>query len=187
MKKTVKSLIIAASVAAIAGIGAVSFAAWNGDGSKTVTSNTNPLGTVTLVGFDATTVEPWSGTLVPWNQPEKTILNGGVTVTSITLPKLTAVEGQTVTVKAELQDYTQTDGTTNKLYVTAQTGGVAPTAEAIKDEGQEASGTNGAVVLTVAAAGEDETVYTLYFALDSNDLAARTKSYNITITLSEPA
>ncbi len=37
MKKKVKSLIIAASVAAIAGIGAVSFAAWQGGGTQTAT------------------------------------------------------------------------------------------------------------------------------------------------------
>lgn len=186
MKKTVKSLIIAASVAAIAGIGAVSFAAWEGTGSKTVTSNANPLGTVTLVGFDATTADAWEGTLVPYNQPESTIVDDGVTVTSITLPKLTAVAGQTITVKAEIQDYTATDGKTNKLYVFAQKEGVAPTANAIVTAAKEANST-GVVVATVAAAGENETVYTLYFALDSNDLAAREKEYNITVTLSDPA
>ncbi|MDE5593139.1 MAG: hypothetical protein K2I75_04320 [Clostridiales bacterium] len=50
MKKTVKSLIIAASVAAIAGIGAVSFAAWNNGATNTTAKNDATLGSVTITG-----------------------------------------------------------------------------------------------------------------------------------------
>lgn len=50
MKKTVKSLIIAASVAAVAGIGAVSFAAWSGGGSENVSGSVHS-GTITVANF----------------------------------------------------------------------------------------------------------------------------------------
>lgn len=52
MKKKVKSLIIAASVAAIAGIGAVSFAAWNNSTNDTANSGSVNTGSVTInAGF----------------------------------------------------------------------------------------------------------------------------------------
>lgn len=50
MKKTVKSLIIAAAVAAIAGIGAVSFAAWSNNTNSTAKSDGVNLDTVTISG-----------------------------------------------------------------------------------------------------------------------------------------
>ena len=48
MKKKVKALVVAASVAAIAGIGAVSFAAWSGstDTNKTITGATGEIDTI---------------------------------------------------------------------------------------------------------------------------------------------
>ncbi|MCH5155668.1 MAG: hypothetical protein J1F69_03595 [Clostridiales bacterium] len=70
MKKTVKSLIVAASVAAIAGIGAVSFAAWSGGSveSKTAGTGTGHIettaGTLTATSDLATA----SKKLVPYNQ-----------------------------------------------------------------------------------------------------------------------
>ncbi|MDE6201458.1 MAG: hypothetical protein K2M47_06250 [Clostridiales bacterium] len=50
MKKTVKSLIVAASVAAIAGIGAVSFAAWDANATKTVNETGATTSVVTTIG-----------------------------------------------------------------------------------------------------------------------------------------
>ncbi|MDE5562824.1 MAG: hypothetical protein K2J01_04685 [Clostridiales bacterium] len=67
MKKTVKSLIIAASVAAIAGIGAVSFAAWNGN---TQTNNVTGAATghVDTTGFGDGTTTSLSLQLMPQDQ-----------------------------------------------------------------------------------------------------------------------
>ncbi len=62
MKKKVKSLIIAASVAAIAGIGAVSFAAWQGGGTQTATG-TGSTGVVDTLGAITVTPSTNSGTL----------------------------------------------------------------------------------------------------------------------------
>ncbi len=71
MKKTVKSLIIAASVAAIAGIGAVSFAAWE----STVTDQTvnGTLGNITTTGSITLTQTGDLDTkkLVPYDQVQQ--------------------------------------------------------------------------------------------------------------------
>ena len=66
MKKKVKSLIIAASVAAIAGIGAVSFAAWSGSGATPVDKTGDTLGAITVTSnLDGKTLLPYdqAGTL----------------------------------------------------------------------------------------------------------------------------
>lgn len=63
MKKTVKSLIIAASVAAIAGIGAVSFASWEG----TMTHETEGLKSANINTIGLTATDP-STTLLPYDQ-----------------------------------------------------------------------------------------------------------------------
>ncbi|MDE7464086.1 MAG: hypothetical protein K2M48_03560 [Clostridiales bacterium] len=189
MKKFVKPLVIATSVAAIAGIGAVSFAAWSG-GEKEVTS-TGALGDVTIVGFASDTATAWSNKLVPHDQPSKTYdATTCVTVASIELPKLTAVENQTITVKAEIQGYTATNDTAditykNDLYVVAKEASEAePSATDIITAAHKADGT-GVVVLTVDSTGLTAADYKLYFALDSNDYAAKNLTYNITVTLSD--
>ncbi|MBD5132021.1 MAG: hypothetical protein HDT28_05465 [Clostridiales bacterium] len=75
MKKTVKSLIIAASVAAIAGIGAVSFAAWNANVDTDVDVTGGATGNIAAtVGFvvanagDNATDLSLSGAIVPYDQ-----------------------------------------------------------------------------------------------------------------------
>ena len=73
MKKAVKSLIIASSVAAIAGIGAVSFAAWSqgSTSSAPVTGNTGSI--VTMGTLTATSNIHGEGAkkLVPYNQVDQ--------------------------------------------------------------------------------------------------------------------
>lgn len=78
MKKKVKSLIIAASVAAIAGIGAVSFAAWNTSTNDTANSSDVNTGSVTVsAGFisadgsavSMSLVDTSKTKLMPYNQP----------------------------------------------------------------------------------------------------------------------
>lgn len=67
-KKIVKPLVIAASVAAIAGIGAVSFAAWGGGTSnKTVTGGNT--GHVDTTGFGSGSTTTLSKKLMPHDQP----------------------------------------------------------------------------------------------------------------------
>lgn len=67
MKKFVKPLVIAASVAAIAGIGAVSFAAWNGGtASKNVSGGTT--GHVDTTGFGSGSTASLTDKLMPRDQ-----------------------------------------------------------------------------------------------------------------------
>ncbi len=74
MKKFVKPLIIAASVAAVAGIGAVSFAKWEATASTQTAEKTgNSLGTVEFVSFDSTTPVTAAVTgLKPYDQDRAT-------------------------------------------------------------------------------------------------------------------
>lgn len=69
MKKKVKSLIIAASVAAIAGIGAVSFAAWQG-GAVTDKTASGTTGNIATASGELTVTQNLSDTvkLVPYDQ-----------------------------------------------------------------------------------------------------------------------
>lgn len=189
MKKTVKSLIIAASVAAIAGIGAVSFAAWSGTGSKNVTTSGN-LGDVETVGYASASVTGWSGTLVPYDQPESTIKGDGGIVMSIELPSVTAVAGQKVLIKCTVTGYTPTANTAeitykNDLYVMYQVEDEdeeGPSADDIKAANKIVGSSD--IELKAFTATTTETGV-LYFMLDSNDLAARNAQYSFTITLTD--
>lgn len=90
MKKAIKSLVIAASVAAIAGIGAVSFAAWEDEGIKSGSAG-GTLGSITAYGFDSALSETLTGTLMPYDQEDTS--GQQVTFWSIELPTVTAAGG----------------------------------------------------------------------------------------------
>ncbi|MCH5153660.1 MAG: hypothetical protein J1F71_00465 [Clostridiales bacterium] len=68
MKKTIKSLVIAASVAAIAGIGAVSFAAWEAGDVSDATGSGTTGSITTTAGTLAFAPENAEKALVPYNQ-----------------------------------------------------------------------------------------------------------------------
>ncbi len=100
MKKFVKPLVIAASVAAVAGVGAVSFAAWQA-GTKTAvdTDGGSGLGTVTLsASFDdpSATLNKIEN-LVPFDQTDATV-GSGVKYVVVTLPAITATDDFSVAV-----------------------------------------------------------------------------------------
>ena len=87
MKKTVKSLVIAASVAAIAGIGAISFAKWDNTAENMTTSPTGGnTATITTIGFGEGVTESVDKALVPWDQVEGVNSSTMVNVYNITLP-----------------------------------------------------------------------------------------------------
>ena len=70
MKKTVKGLIVAASVAAVVGVGAVSFAAWS-TGNTSSATVTGTAGTIVTVTGDVT-LTPADGTGA-WDADTKTV------------------------------------------------------------------------------------------------------------------
>lgn len=106
MKKTVKGLIIAASVAAVVGVGAVSYAAWVGN-TPTATQQGNT-GVIQVLGN--LTVSPLTGdalaTLYPVDQGKEvdgvqtTLPTGGVTYWGIkVVPPTSTDEDATITYK----------------------------------------------------------------------------------------
>lgn len=134
MKKTVKSLIIAASVAAVAGIGAVSFAKWTQtnttNGSATGTTATlDAIGTITVTSLnvDATT---GSVKLVPYDQE-----NFDTTAyTNVWVIKVEGPTGVNYSYSYTVKQVTATsndiggDSTAPKLYVfSGESGKSAPT------------------------------------------------------------
>lgn len=119
MKKTVKSLIIAASVAAIAGIGAVSFAAWSTSSvpvavpgaagtvvTRGITLKTNSLAVTEDVDDDTEYV------LVPFDQD---ILNSPLTTAGKTASKLWTIELQPTEGIGSNYTVTVTKGSSNNL------------------------------------------------------------------------
>lgn len=84
IKKKTKALMLAASAVAVAGVAAVSFAAWTGSNSNQAAKAET--GSAYLFGFSETTTEKtFSGDLVPYDQPNETVENG-VKVVSLALP-----------------------------------------------------------------------------------------------------
>ena len=169
MKKKVKSLIIAASVAAIAGIGAVSFAAWSEGSTSTATVGVDTGSIVTMGTLTATSNIHGDGALklVPYNQVDQF---DGTTMTKFGEVTLAYTGGEgTPVYKIALT--ANDDNLTLKYKVASSapsdnTGFVAipTTAEAI----------------TVAAGDK------VYIILESDDPEDMSKSFTVTFTAEAP-
>lgn len=109
MKKTVKSLIIAASVAAIAGIGAISFAKWEGGTSIDTTSGANTTGSISSIAWQSDNTLTFTGNLMPVDQGEA---GSGTLILAAQIPTFVVTGNYTITVTAE--DNNVANG---KLYV----------------------------------------------------------------------
>ncbi len=171
-KKIVKPLVIAASVAAIAGIGAVSFAAWSGNSNSNVTSSGNNTGNITMIGFTGTPTLANIEGLLPYNQ------GSGKTIGSVQLPAYEANEAYTITVT-----------TTSSLTLYVNVGAEITTApSATTAEGWKAI-TAATFDFTVTAAGTTETVNDKYLniILDSSVSTDMNQTFDITVTLAKKA
>lgn len=179
MKKTVKGLIVASAVAAVVGVGAVSFAAWSGgDTTKTVTDNTT--GTVSVIGFGTETTLAKQEKLMPWDQPDAK-LNGGIKIAKYTLPTVKTNEDYKITVTVDKKNSWDGD-----LYVivnsVADTTASDPNAEG--SLWKELNGTDS--VFTFDKTGDTAAQHYAYIILDSNEiLADMGQSYDITFTLAK--
>ena len=167
MKKTVKSLIIAASVAAIAGIGAVSFAAWSGSTTTSLeTSDPVSTGTMVAVGFvDADT--KFTNTkkdLMPIDQLEAE-MGGGARYWQADL-KITGTDftGYKITVKATAE--TDSAIPTGLKWHLKGDSDSAPTATTDISGWTALDNTPADVVASGIANGD---TYTVYIALDSDN------------------
>lgn len=182
-KKLVKPIVIATSVAAVVGIGAVSFAAWSG-GTTTDTQNGNT-GSVDFLSFNETNVATATLTdILPHDQKsatpsttDKTL--GSVAFAQITLPT-DIVGNYYITVKAVAGDtdgiaFTNSDKHSD-IYVSL----TAPSAAITLSEWTKANTENGAK-LEIASTEKTPTIYVI---LDSNDSAQMNKSFKLDFTLS---
>ncbi|MCH5165523.1 MAG: hypothetical protein J1G01_03885 [Clostridiales bacterium] len=180
MKKKVKALVVAASVAAIAGIGAVSFAKWDA-GSKNVQSTTgNELGTVSVLKFGETTIQNITG-LKPLDQDASITASNYVKVEF----DIVASEGYgftdfklTVGVSAISMTSSKLTGDNNTKDSGIFVSKTAPNALAdTKQDSYELTYTIG----TDASSGK----YALYVWLQSDDIGDMGKTFTLTYTLSD--
>lgn len=176
-KKIVKPVVIAASVAAIVGIGAVSFAAWTGD-NKNVSTQQGTTGSVTLTGFaNATDVSITNAALVPYDQTEG-LTSNVYKMATVSLPKITSDDKVDIKV-------TVSEGTDVSLYVqlvlATATAPTAPTENlndwnAIGSSGYTFKGTGDGIKGT-------DVEYKAYIVLSSNTTGDMGKNYTVNFEL----
>lgn len=94
IKKKTSMMLLATSAAAVVGVAAVSFVAWNGGTTLTVNGET---GTAVLEGFVGATAV-FDGKLVPWDQSENSVSAGSATVINAEIDYV-VVENYSITVE----------------------------------------------------------------------------------------
>lgn len=107
IKQTTRIVVLAIALVAVIGVGAVSFAAWQG-GAPTITANAS-VGHVNLVGFTGTMATDSQGSLVPVDQ------GTGNRILNIDLPAYAVSANYKVTVTYTLETG-KTLGATTKFY-----------------------------------------------------------------------
>lgn len=177
MKKFVKPLIIAASVACIGGVGAVSFAAWQ-NANHAAVDTTGATGSISLLGFASNTATGFTG-LMPWDQSGASVTLSDSVYKSVALP---AIVSESKTYKITASSDETLDGT---VYIKLATTAPTETITSVSD-----LTTGGWVALTstaeeVVASATGDTTYTAYFVLASTDTADMGQSFNVTISISE--
>lgn len=179
MKKVAKGLIIAASVAAVAGIGAVSFAKWEGGANSSVDVS-GKTATISVYGFDSATVTNPTKNLLPYDQGSD--VDDNVRIWSIQLPTITAADATKLQVK-----YTDSKATTGDVYVKWSSTDVT-TVPSDKDGYQALSTT--ATDLTGATFNANVTAQAggyLVVILDSSATTDMNKDIKITVSVEKQA
>lgn len=178
MKKFLKPLVIATSVAAVAGIGAVSFAAWSG-GTNSGGTATGQLGSITAYGFDtALSATMGENKLMPYNQPS--VSANQVKVWSVALPTVTGSDATKIQVRL-----TSDPGldSSSGIYVKYSTSDVSDAPTALTDYQKLTTSDVDLTSATFAANSQGADGGYLVVALDSSKLADMTKNFSITVTL----
>ncbi|MCM1368473.1 MAG: hypothetical protein NC184_06680 [Roseburia sp.] len=175
-KKIVKPVVIAASVAAIVGIGAVSFAAWTGSNTNAALSN-QTTGEVTLSGFGSNAATTTDTALVPYNQVQGA--TGKTKVVNVTLPGFTSEEAKDikVTKTGDLKLYVVIDTTATKAL------GNNPSLDDWNEigTGYTYNGTGAGLTATTA------TVYYAHIILDDSDASHMNTTWGVNFELVEHA
>lgn len=188
MKKILKPLIIAASVACVAGIGAVSYAAWAGSTGGDVTATGNSTGAVTSVAWKDNNPElTISGTnLVPVDQ------GTGTVILTAAIPTFVATDAYTITVSLENNNLVE-----GKLYVKIADAAVtAPDMSSLEDhdnetvvtalgsDWKEINGTDSVLAVTSGVAANTEVDKYIGIVLVSNSLKDMNKTFDVKVTIS---
>ncbi len=176
MKKTVKSLIIASSVAAIAGIGAVSFAAWQS--GTTSVDKTGSTGNIDTIGSIAVTDDLSGKTLIPFDQTtaeadQLKMWTLNITVTST---------GATPTLKVALGTADTNDIGAGKLYI--YTGTEALTDAPAANGGAAPAADWAALTATATEIKSGTKAYIILVSSDSTDMD---KNFKVTVSAEQPA
>ncbi|MDE7405325.1 MAG: hypothetical protein K2M89_00425 [Clostridiales bacterium] len=181
MKKTVKSLIIAASVAAIAGIGAVSFAAWNG-GTVTPADTTGTVGNIVTDAGVLAVAQTDNLLLIPYDQTF-----GVDTTTMTTMQSFTVTYTQGTGAAAENYDFSMklTENTGNlTLYYKLGSATAPDKTDEVSDlttNGWTLFGT-GDIALTLTS--NTATINVILVSSNPDDMDA---TYEITVSAAEAA
>lgn len=187
MKKFLKPLVIATSVAAVVGIGAVSFAKWSGN-SNTTAGSTGGTDTISLIGFASNSVTGFTA-LQPYDQDDAK--NSVATAAkTIVLPAVSSNGTEKYDIKIKADAALGLDSSSH-LYVKLATS--APS-ETIHDgsafETTNLTTTNGwyevgTSDVTVISESQETGAYTAYFLLVSGESGDMNKSWNFTFTAAE--
>lgn len=174
MKKTVKGLIIAASVAAVVGVGAVSYAAWNAgtDNTKTVANNT--LGNVSVLKFDGKVTTSKVENLLPIDQNTDTYdkdNNPLYGVTEFQIVKSVGYQYSDFKLEVKIEKGEGIDSDTT-FYV-------SKTAPTDSSKGTAIGESGATLTYSIADSGN----YTLYVCHDSNNMADMNKSFTLNLKL----
>ena len=177
MKKATKAIIAASAVAAVVGVGAVSYAEWKG-GAHTDATATGKTATISLKGFDASTITGPTANLLPYDQGSD--VGGNVRVWSLELPTITAAEATKLQVNF-------TESSTLSVYVkwsetTVSTHGVTDTPTAAGYQALSSTPTDLAGAKFNANASEKEAGY-LVVILDSSNTSDMNKDIKITVSV----
>lgn len=179
MKKAIKGLIVAASVAAVVGVGAVSFAAWTGGANSEATA-TGTTATISLYGFDSNAITGPTANLLPYNQGSD--VEDNVRIWSLQLPTITAAEATKLQVK--FTEASTLDGT---VYVKWSNDNVTAVPENTNGYQELDTTATDLANATFGANAERQAAGYLVVILDSNKTSDMGKDIKITVSVEKQA
>ena len=179
IKQSTKMIILVVALVSVIGVGAVSFAAWDG-GAPSITASAS-VGQVDLIGFSATSLDLGTDKLIPYNQGIE--LPAGTTyMIRAALPSyVVSGENYTITLSANADSELPVN-LASKCYYKIVDSTEEVTAPTTTLDGWTKVGT--ATDLTDVAYGDAPvTNKVIYIVLDSIDIADMNGSAEFTITL----
>ena len=182
IKMMTKYIILAVAIMSIVGVGAVSFALWQG-AAPSMTASAH-MGEVTLIGFKTDAGLDLSGTLVPMDQGAVT--GNNTTMLNGLLNAYEATADITLTVTYTQDSDTLAEGSTLYVLIDKNTTAELPTADTLNAKGWKAVGATATFDFEIAEYTDAQDLY-VHVILDSNAGADMNKTLNLLIELAEKA